>query len=63
MLCYEKVGDFCHRHIVAVWLNQSGLAKVYELQKDGTPVVTPTNIDDLIALLGVEMKEKTTDNV
>ena len=19
LLCYEKLGDFCHRHIVAVW--------------------------------------------
>ena len=23
-LCYEKPGDFCHRHIVAEWLEQSG---------------------------------------
>jgi hypothetical protein len=62
MLCYEKVGDFCHRHIVAVWLNQSGLAQVYELQKDGTPMDTPTSVEDLIVLLDVDTKEKTTDN-
>ena len=23
MICYEKSGDFCHRHIVAEWLNQA----------------------------------------
>ena len=22
LLCYEKPGDFCHRHIVADWLNE-----------------------------------------
>lgn len=24
LVCYEKSGDFCHRHIVADWLNQAG---------------------------------------
>lgn len=24
LLCYEKTGDFCHRHIVAKWLNDNG---------------------------------------
>ena len=24
LLCYEKPGDFCHRHIVSEWLNKSG---------------------------------------
>lgn len=24
LLCYEKPEDFCHRHLVADWLNQSG---------------------------------------
>jgi uncharacterized protein (DUF488 family) len=24
MLCYEKTGDFCHRHIVAKWLIKHG---------------------------------------
>lgn len=23
MICYEKPGDFCHRHLVAEWLNNS----------------------------------------
>lgn len=22
LLCYEKAGDFCHRHLVANWLNE-----------------------------------------
>ena len=24
LLCYEKPEDFCHRHLVAEWLNQNG---------------------------------------
>jgi uncharacterized protein YeaO (DUF488 family) len=24
LVCYEKPGDFCHRHLVADWLNENG---------------------------------------
>lgn len=24
LICYEKPSDFCHRHLVAKWLNQNG---------------------------------------
>ena len=24
LVCYEKPGDFCHRHLVAGWLNENG---------------------------------------
>ena len=24
LVCYEKPGDFCHRHLVAEWLNNNG---------------------------------------
>lgn len=24
LLCFEKTGDFCHRHIVAKWFNENG---------------------------------------
>ena len=24
LVCYEKSGDFCHRHLVANWLNENG---------------------------------------
>lgn len=24
LLCFEKTGDFCHRHIVAEWLQKNG---------------------------------------
>lgn len=24
LLCYEKPGDFCHRHLVAEWLTNNG---------------------------------------
>jgi hypothetical protein len=25
LVCYEKSEDFCHRHLVAQWLNESGI--------------------------------------
>ncbi len=25
LLCYEKTGDFCHRHIVAEWFMKNGI--------------------------------------
>ena len=25
LLCYEKPGDFCHRHILASWLREHGV--------------------------------------
>lgn len=25
LICYEKSSDFCHRHLVADWLNQNGV--------------------------------------
>ena len=25
LLCYEKPSDFCHRHLVADWLNKNGI--------------------------------------
>ena len=31
LVCYEKPEDFCHRHLVADWLNQNGFkCKEYE---------------------------------
>lgn len=31
LICYEKPGDFCHRHLVADWLNNAGYnVKEYE---------------------------------
>jgi len=24
LICYEKPSDFCHRHLVAEWLNKNG---------------------------------------
>lgn len=32
LLCYEKPGDFCHRHLVAEWLNKSGLVECNEFR-------------------------------
>lgn len=32
LLCYEKPGDFCHRHLVADWLTNNGTeCKEYEV--------------------------------
>lgn len=25
LLCYEKAEDFCHRHLVSIWLNENGV--------------------------------------
>jgi len=25
LLCYEKQGDFCHRHLIAEWLRSQGI--------------------------------------
>ena len=25
LMCYEKPSDFCHRHLVADWLNENGI--------------------------------------
>lgn len=50
MLCYEGPGKFCHRHIVAVWLNNSGIAEVSEVNKDGS-AAPPTTVEDLLKLL------------
>ncbi len=31
LCCFEKPGDFCHRHLVADWLNENGYeCKEYE---------------------------------
>ena len=32
MLCYEKPGDFCHRHLIAEWLMKNTGVTVEEVQ-------------------------------
>lgn len=33
LICYEKPGDFCHRHLVADWLKNNGVeCKEYEFK-------------------------------
>lgn len=32
LICYEKPGDFCHRHLVADWLKEAGI-EVEEMSK------------------------------
>ena len=33
LVCYEKPSDFCHRHLVADWLNKNGFTcKEYEVK-------------------------------
>lgn len=35
LLCYEKPTDFCHRHLVADWVNQNTELTIKEWNKDG----------------------------
>ena len=32
LLCYEKSGDFCHRHLIADWIVKNTGVKVEEIQ-------------------------------
>lgn len=38
LLCYEKPGDFCHRHLLADWLNKKGDLQVEEFMQNQEPV-------------------------
>lgn len=33
LVCYEKTGDFCHRHILAGWLKENLDIEVFELEE------------------------------
>lgn len=39
LLCYEKIGDFCHRHIVSLWFREHGL-QVKELGENRRLVIS-----------------------
>lgn len=39
LLCYEKSGDFCHRHIVAEWLEAGADVEVTEVGVDNAPTL------------------------
>ena len=34
LLCFEKPSDFCHRHLVASWLNDAMHLNIKEFRKD-----------------------------
>lgn len=36
LLCYEKSGDFCHRHVVADWIKTNLLLEVKEFENSST---------------------------
>ena len=38
LLCYEKTGDFCHRHLLAHWMNEHNIPCT-EINTDSKPVV------------------------
>lgn len=46
LLCYEGPGKFCHRHIVAEWLEAGADAKVTELQLDQPKTEEPHDAVD-----------------
>lgn len=33
LVCYERTGDFCHRHILAGWLKENLDVEVFELEE------------------------------
>lgn len=41
LLCYEKLGDFCHRHIVSKWYNSKTVESewIYEWTRDGSLLI------------------------
>lgn len=43
LLCYEKPSDFCHRHIVAWWMEQELGKPVLEIAN----IKTPTLVDEI----------------
>ena len=43
LLCFERPGDFCHRHIVASWL---GNCTEYNVVRAGTPL--PSKVSNFV---------------
>lgn len=41
LLCYEKPTDFCHRQLIAEWINQYGAFNVTEFVGTPTPEPVP----------------------
>ena len=41
LCCYEKPSDFCHRHIVAKWLEEQTGIKVEEFEKTEETKINP----------------------
>ena len=44
LLCYEKSTDFCHRHLVANWINENNTLRINikEWSSDGVNYKTAT---------------------
>ena len=40
LLCYESSDEFCHRYVVAAWLELFLSVKVSEAKMNGTEIVT-----------------------
>jgi uncharacterized protein (DUF488 family) len=41
LCCFEKPNEFCHRHLIAEWLNNSLHLNVQEFQDIEEPKITP----------------------
>lgn len=50
LLCYERTGSFCHRHIVAALLNEAGIAQVYELDENLIPYKTKIGFEQVVEM-------------
>lgn len=51
LLCWEKPDEFCHRHIVAKWLERNLLIKVQELDSGRGPEKKKLGMRDLSSFL------------
>ena len=51
LVCYEKPSDFCHRHLVADWLNKNGY-DCEELSDEAYHEFKKYVVDDSISYIG-----------
>ena len=44
LCCYEKPGDFCHRHLVAKWMNEKLGVQIEEFGVSKKPTYIQTSL-------------------
>lgn len=53
LLCHEKAGEFCHRRIVAEWLEKNLLITVPELGFMNTAGAAPRKVASSLTMFGI----------